>query len=110
MGASRKTEIRWRALVREQESSGRSVQEFARGRGLSPATIYWWRSRLRREGSKRGEHMQLAPVTVLRSPTSARSGAESFEIELANGRRLRVPADFDGEALGRLLTTLERTC
>ena len=54
--------------------------------------------------------MQLAPVTVLRSPGSPRSSAEGFEVELANGRRLRVPADFDGEALGRLLTTLERTC
>ena len=110
MVASRKTEIRWRGLVREQESSGESVQEFARQRGLAPATIYWWRSRLRRRSSKRGERMQLAPVTVLRSPGSPRSSAEGFEVELANGRRLRVPADFDGEALGRLLTTLERTC
>jgi hypothetical protein len=39
---------------------------------------------------------------------SAPAGADlRFEIELAGGRRLRVPATFDGDALRRLLAILE---
>lgn len=66
MVATQKTEARWRALIREQESSGRTVQDFARGRGLSTASLYWWRSRLRR-GKRGGDaEVTLARVTLLR--------------------------------------------
>lgn len=106
-----KAEVRWRALVREQESSVETVGEFARRRGLSAATLYWWRSRLRRSGARRGERLQLAPVTILPSQSSSRASAASdFELALANGLRLRVPADFDADALRRLVATLERGC
>lgn len=41
-------EARWRALIGEQERSGEGVARFAERRGLCAATMYWWRSRLRR--------------------------------------------------------------
>jgi len=38
----------------------------------------------------------------------AGSGSDSrFELELGNGRRLRIPATFEAAALERLLTVLE---
>lgn len=111
MAAKSKAEVRWRALVREQESSGASVQEFARRRGLSAATLYWWRSRLRQGRAGRGDRLQLAPVTILPSEAGPQARAPAaFELDLAGGRRLRVPADFDADALRRLVATLERGC
>lgn len=105
------TERRWRGLVREQEASGKTVKEFARVRGLSAATLYWWRSELSRRGGGRGERIELAPVTVLGAKAAPeKSVGEGFEVLLANGRRLRVPRDFDAAALRQLIATLERGC
>jgi hypothetical protein len=39
MSATKKTEARWRAVVREQEASGQGVKEFAEAHGLSAATL-----------------------------------------------------------------------
>jgi hypothetical protein len=111
MAANTRAEVRWRALIREQESSGESVWAFAQRRGLSAATLYWWRSRLRRRSARPGVRLQLAPVTIVPSESRPRpSTASSFDLELASGRRLRVPADFDANALRRLVATLERGC
>ena len=111
MAATQKTEARWRALVREQESSGRSVQEFARERGLSAASLYWWRSHLRGRGRVGVGEPRLAAVTLLHTePSSRASTGSSFEIVLRNGRRLVVPRDFDAVALRALVAELERGC
>lgn len=90
MAATQKTESRWRALIREQESSGRTVQDFARTRGISAASLYWWRSRLRRSRRSRGAQNALSPVTLLRSESSPRSISGGFEVVLRNGHRVIV--------------------
>jgi hypothetical protein len=55
--------------------------------------------------------LHLAPVTIVPSESRPRaSTASPFDLELASGRRLRVPADFNADALRRLVTTLERGC
>jgi hypothetical protein len=109
MAASKTTEARWRSVVREQEASGRTVREFARLRGLSAATLYWWRSELGRREVGRDDRIALARVTVLGSTAPARSRAVAgIEVELANGRRLCVARDFDVEALRELVAALER--
>jgi transposase-like protein len=107
-----RAEGRWRALIREQERSGLAVAEFARRRGVSAATLYWWRSQLsRRDGSRRGRRPKLVAVEVVGSKEIDPSGGDrGFELELAGGRRLRVPARFDAEALSRLIAAVERAC
>jgi len=110
VATTQKTEARWRALIREQESSGRTVQEFARGRGLSAASLYWWRSHLLRRGRERGARVALAPVRLLRSEPSPHSISAGFEVVLRNGRRVIVPADYDAESLRQLVAELERGC
>jgi len=112
MAAKKKAEGRWRALVIEQERSGESVREFARRRGLSPATLYWWRSRLQRRGSKPCRApIELAPVTMLRTELPSRvEVAGAFELVFGGNRRLRIPVDFDRASLQRLLEVLEERC
>ncbi len=103
-----RAERRWRALIQEQERSGFGVGEFARRRGVSSATLYWWRSHLSRRG-RGGPTPKLVAVEVVGARDGdASSGA--FEVELAGGRRLRVPARFDADALSRLIAAVERSC
>lgn len=112
MGARRggHAEGRWRALIREQERGGLSVAEFARRRGVSAATLYWWRSQLSRR-EERDRKPRLVAVEVIGSKEGDSSnGGRGFELELAGGRRLYVPSRFDAEALSRLIAAVERAC
>src|SRR6266850_4769816 len=106
MAATKKTEARWRALVHEQEGSGKSVREFAHARGLSPASLYWWRSALGRRARSRSKGPRLAEIALLPSSVECLDAA-AFELALSSGHRLRVPSRFDAESLRRLLAVLE---
>ncbi len=46
------TERRWRTLLTRLERSGQSVAEFAARHGVSTASVYHWRKRLRRSGPR----------------------------------------------------------
>lgn len=105
-----RAERRWRALIREQERSGLGVGEFARRRGLSAATLYWWRSQLSRR-VRHGRTPKIVAVEVVGADGGHPSRSDrGFELELAGGRRLHVPGDFDAEALSRLIVAVERAC
>jgi hypothetical protein len=110
MGAnsSRQTEARWRSLIAAQERSGESVARFAERRGLNPATTYWWRSRLRSRERGPPGFVPIEIVGAERSMSSSNDGV--FELELAGGRRLRVPPRFDADDLVRLTAAVERAC
>lgn len=103
-------EGRWRALIGEQERSGLAVGEFARRRGVSPATLYWWRSQLSRR-DRRGRGPKIVAVEMVGSDdVDAPKRDRGFELELAGGRRLHVPTHFDAGELSRLIAALERAC
>ena len=61
--SSRESEIR--RLLAEQERSGQTIGAFARAKGMSPHTLYWWRCELRRR-QRRGKQKraELVEVTV----------------------------------------------
>jgi hypothetical protein len=96
------TESKWRALIAAQGKSGLSVREFAGLRGLSAATMYWWRSRLRRDAT------QLVPVEVVEQggvdPEDRR--APTFELRVDGAMTLHIPAGFDESELRRLIRAL----
>ena len=105
---SSRTEARWRSLIAAQERSGESVAQFAEQRGLNAATLYWWRSRLRRRDRV---DPQFVPIEIVDSkPASSRDARAAFELELVGGRRLRVAAGFDADELARLIAAVERAC
>jgi transposase-like protein len=94
-----------RAVLAELDGSGLSVEEFAGGAGLDAKRLYRWRRRLRDAG-----HSLFVEVTA-RAP-SAQGRTDGFEVELDNGRRVRVPVGFDAGELRRLVEALEgpRVC
>ena len=105
------TRARWAGVVREQERSGKTVQAFAETRGLSAATLYWWRSELKR-GARHSSavELNLAPVTLLERGEPVAPSLVAFEVTLASGHRVRVPSGFDAESLRRLIAALEGRC
>jgi len=96
------TEDRWRGLIAAQERSGLGVRAFAESRGLAPATMYWWRCRLRDRPAT------LVPVAVVdrdECQASESTGREPFELALG-AMTLRIPAGFDEHDLRRLVRAL----
>lgn len=103
---------RWTAeLAREalaaQERSGWSVAEFAAREGLSALRLERWRRRLGATGEGVGFVEVTAAAAASRPAGASSVGGAMFEVVVATGRIVRVPPDFDAEALQRLLAVLE---
>ena len=92
-------ETKWRALITAQEKSGQGVRAFAATRGINAATLYWWRSRLRRRAN------DLVPVTFVEHSDRCESRGEAFELQLGE-MTLRIPGGFAESDLRRLLQAL----
>lgn len=60
-GRQRRSAQAWGELIKQQRASGLSVPAFCRREGISPWTLYGWRSRLRSGQSRRSEG-QSAPA------------------------------------------------
>ena len=112
----------WIKRVQRWQDSGLTAKEFASELGIKASTLTHWKWRLekeRREGRRPGEEGGAKPVKPARrgSRAAAPPGLievqlpavqdSCFELELAYGHRLRVPAAFDESALRRLLAVLE---
>lgn len=110
LAGRRRSRSEWQVLVGEWRSGGGSVEEFCGRRGLSPATFRWWRWQLSDQGSRGSVDDGSGWVKVdLSGATETAGGGQSgaFELRWPDGLTLRVPPDFDRDALGRLLSTLE---
>ena len=107
----------WKQRVAEWQRSGLTAAEFAAKSGdFRPQTLKYWKWRLG-SGSRKPAQTSLSvdaaprPVTFVEiaKPISSTSPAKTtagFELEL--GRfRVRIAADFDADALRRLVSVLE---
>lgn len=94
----------WAERVSRQESSGQSVGEFCRLEGVSVASFYNWRRKLRGGGSPSSEWPSGAafvPVRVSASGAIA-SADPQIEVRLPNGVRILVPMT-SCSALGEII-------
>jgi transposase len=105
-------------IVEETLVPGAKVADVARRHAVSSSLVFGWR-RLAREGLLGRGVPALMPVEIVASltalptpsPSAAprpRRSAGLIEIELSQGRRLRVGRDVDGDALRRVLDALDR--
>ena len=102
----KRTRAEWTKLVEEAQAGDLTQKAFAQQRGLSPTTLSWWASRLRREAR---EQTALVVVDIVEDPRAdAPTGTVDFRVELAGGRTVCVPSAFDAAALRRLVAALER--
>ena len=103
-------------IIEETLVPGARVAEVARRNAVSASLVFGWR-RLARDGLLGRGVPALVPVEIvapaLPAPTPPsvsrpRRSAGLIEIELPQGRRLRVGSDVDGDALRRVLDALDR--
>lgn len=94
-----------RRLFARWERSGLKLSEFARREDLVPATLYWWRRRLREARSTAPPPVSFTEV----SGVVAAGAGRGFEVVLDGGTTVRVPERFDAGSLRMLLETL-REC
>jgi hypothetical protein len=97
------TERDARDVLTALHRSGKPVSVFAAEHGLDPQRVYLWRRRL--GGAEPTTFQELIVRPSARRAVSDAAG-NSFEIVLASGDVVRVPACFDGAALARLLEVL----
>jgi transposase len=97
-----------RVLVEAWRSSGETLSGFARRHGVEPRRLARWVSRL--PGVGEGS-LRFHPVRLVESAPGI-GGWAPIEIQLAGGRRVRVPRGFETEDLRRVLAVLEEaaTC
>lgn len=112
-------------IVAETLGAGAKVSGVARKHGISPSLIFAWRREARAKELGEPAAPCLVPVHVaaprptaaMRSasaeepPRPARFAAKKaglIEIDLGGGKRVRVDANVDAAALGRVLDVLER--
>jgi hypothetical protein len=104
------TERDAREVIAALDRSGEPVSVFAAGHGLDPQRVYLWRRRFgaRRLGKAEPTAFRELIVRPREPRASANPQASWFEVVLATGEVVRVPASFDATALARLLDVLGR--
>jgi hypothetical protein len=112
MGATRD---RWAGLVRRWRQSGETARTFAASAGVNAGTLSYWAWRLKRDGNGAGGSLPRRRHRRARAASDRarfvelivdRPEERGFDLDLGDGRRLRIPPAFDGTALGRLLVIL----
>jgi hypothetical protein len=103
----------YRAVLAERERSGKTYGCVAAERGIPVGTLTWWRGELRRRDARRQgpvvePGIRFVPVDL--SAAAERPAPPEFAVTLPCGAAVRVPADFDAEALAKLLRVLSATC
>jgi hypothetical protein len=110
---------RWRKLIEQQRESGMPVSAYCRERGLSAASMFAWRRRLRPASALPGAGLFKSVKIVRGGQSPVRSAgkqadsaielpAVSFvELCLPGERRLMVRRGFDRELLLELIDALE---
>lgn len=103
----------WRGMIAAWGRSGLSQAEYCRRRRIQAVTFSWWKRRLSsdapdadgRRKRRFGRTAVAAGFVEVRMPETGPRAA--YEVVLSGGRMVRVPGDFDAEALGRLIAVLE---
>ena len=94
--------------MERQQSSGLSVAEFCRRRGVAASSLFAWKRRLGAEAPPEAEPAFVA-VQAAAEPTVIPGGVDpAAAIELHVGaRRLILPRGFDPATLRQVLAVLE---
>ena len=90
-------------LLAELAASGMKTAAFARSRGLPPWKLYNAIQTRAKRAARKAKSSTLIPVRLEKQSCAQ---ATPFELVLAGGYRLLVPADFDAGALRRLMGAL----
>jgi hypothetical protein len=104
---ARSSRAEWEKRVERWKDSGLSAEQFAAEIGVNAGTLRQWKYSFVAKGrAVRAAGSNFVEV----KPAAAVEGSSStapFELEVGR-RRLRIPPQFDADALCRLIAVLER--
>jgi len=105
----------WRGMIERWRSSGQTQEAFCRQRHLKIGTFVSWKHRWagrRIRGGNGSSASSRAGFVEISLKGAEGAGEESwgYEVELANGRRVRLGREFDEGTLSRLISALEGSC
>ena len=102
-------------MVAETHEGGKSVALVAKSNGISPSLLYSWRRQASRgELTPPSDHLGAAfmPISVVDDGASGMAASSAvqrrglIEIDLGDGRQVRVDRDVNASALRRVLSIL----
>ena len=107
----------WRKAIQRQGRSGLSIREFCDRENLKPGAFSWWRRELAKRDRERQAlnpdqktETSFVPVQVVPDSLQPQT-PPAIEIVFPSGPTVRVPSDFDAQALKGVLEVLEsRSC
>ena len=109
MGQHKEEDLaRWRGLVSEQASSGKSVAAFCGERGLRDWQLYEWKKRLRQTEATSFVAVEVSVPAASVPPAAASVPMVGIELRHRRGWSLMVEPGFDACHLRRLLSVLEK--
>ncbi|MBN2446790.1 MAG: hypothetical protein JXO22_08690 [Phycisphaerae bacterium] len=101
----------WRGVLTRQAVSGLSVRAFCRREMLAESNFYAWRRVIaKRDGEatpREATPREMRPAFVPAIVTDVPRAEASIIVELAGGRRLRLPSSMSMRRLARLVHALE---
>jgi hypothetical protein len=100
MRESQQLAAKYAMLLQERKKhADQSVEEFCRGRGISPWTYYSWKKRLRQASNDSTVPKKFLPVQFISpTPTTTRAeGGTEYEIKFPNGITMRLMGALQGE-------------
>lgn len=95
----------WKGLIEEFGQAKQTVDSFCAERGLKYYSFKYWQKILRREALGIEEKKNPGPK-FRELPIPAASG-EPYAVELRNGRKLTINANFTPDSLRKLIDVLE---
>jgi hypothetical protein len=103
----------WQKRVERWRESGLSADQFAAELGINAGTLRFWQYKLAKMkrgdgGAERASKKEVTSTATAFVEVRSGSNDARFELELGNGRRIRVPTSFDPKALEQLLAVLDR--
>ena len=98
MARRRRSAAEWQHLVEQWLAGGQTREQFAHAQGLNPATLSWWRWKLR-------QREQLPKVLAVDLIDLAPPNAPDLIVEIGQ-LRVRVPSGFDAGELRRVVEAL----
>jgi transposase-like protein len=100
----------WRELIGRQRSSGRSIAAFCRETGVSVASFYEWKRKLRQQkpsARPSGKRTSFAPVQIMPAQTASSMDLDGrVEVILPEGVVLRIAAGCEERTLQVVWTVL----
>ncbi len=100
---ARATREIWAKRVERWADSGLTAEEFAKETGINPRTLAFWKWQLARRSGRSSK----PPGTFVEVHAVSPVAAESIEVIVRDGVRIRVPAQFDVEALRKVVAAVE---